>query len=367
VDVTLSAIKADIGGWVGHSVTHPDTLARAEELMAAAKRQGVILDYRVMNCGDDLQLIMTHQHGEDSEVIHRLAWETFSRCTEVAKRLKLHGAGQDLLTDAFSGNVKGMGPGLAEMTVTEREAETVIVFMADKTASGAWNLPLFRMFADPFNTPGLVIAPNLHCGFSFEVHDVMAAKKIVFNSPEEVYDMLVYLGSPGHFAVKNVYHRDSKQIAASASTQKLSMLAGRYVGKDDPVLVVRCQGTFPAVGEVLEAFSSVNIVEGWMRGSHNGPLMPVGFASAKCTRFDGPPRCIAAGFQLANGTLIGPCDMFGDVAFDPAREKALQVADILRTMGPFEPHRLPLDQMEYTTMPEVSKRLAPRFVPIDDD
>lgn len=366
MEVTISAIKADIGGWVGHSVTHPDTLARARELMAEAAGRGVVRDYRVLNCGDDLQLIMTHGHGEDSEVIHHLAWDVFSACTVVAKRLKLHGAGQDLLADAFSGNVKGMGPGLAEMTVTEREAETVIVFMADKTASGAWNLPLYRMFADPFTTPGLVIAPNLHCGFSFEVHDVMEAKKIVFNAPEETYDMLVYLGSPGHYAVKNVYHRDTGQIAASASTQRLSMLAGRYVGKDDPVLIVRCQGSFPAVGEVLEAFANLNIVEGWMRGSHNGPLLPVGFDMAKCTRFDGPPRCIAAGFQLAEGMLIGPCDMFDDVAFDPARERALQAADMLRSMGPFEPHRLALDAMEYTTMPEVSKRLASRFEPIDE-
>jgi fructose 1,6-bisphosphate aldolase/phosphatase len=30
-------------------------------------------------------------------------------------------------------------------------------------------------------------------------------------------------------------------------------------------------------------------------------------------------------------------------------------------MGPFEPHRLPLEEMEYTTMPEVAKKLAQRF------
>ncbi len=367
MDVTLSAIKADIGGWVGHSVTHPETLEKANELMAEAKDEGTVLDYRALNCGDDLQLIMTHPHGDNSEVIHGLAWDVFSSCTAVAKRLKLHGAGQDLLSEGFSGNVKGLGPGLAEMTVSERTAESVIVFMADKTASGAWNLPLYRMFADPFNTPGLVIAPSLHGGFSFEVHDVLEGKKIVLNAPEETYDMLIYLGSSGRYAVKNVYHRDTGYIDASASTQKLSMLAGRYVGKDDPVLIVRCQGSYPAVGEVLEAFSNVNIVEGWMRGSHNGPLLPVGFSSAKCTRFDGPPRCIAAGFQLAEGMLIGPLDMFDDVAFDPARERALQVADILRSMGPFEPHRLPLDEMEYTTMPEVSKRMESRFEPIVGD
>ena len=44
------------------------------------------------------------------EAIHKMAWETFERCTEVARKLKLYGAGQDLLSDAFSGNIMGMGP-----------------------------------------------------------------------------------------------------------------------------------------------------------------------------------------------------------------------------------------------------------------
>ncbi|GIS74191.1 MAG: hypothetical protein CM1200mP11_4060 [Nitrosopumilaceae archaeon] len=34
--------------------------------------------------------------------------------TEVAKKEGLYGAGQDLLRDSFSGNVKGMGPGVAD-------------------------------------------------------------------------------------------------------------------------------------------------------------------------------------------------------------------------------------------------------------
>ena len=125
--------------------------------------------------------------------------------------------------------------------------------------------------------------------------------------------------------------------------------------------IVRSQGKFPAVGEVLEPFAQPHIVEGWMRGSHNGPLMPVSFRQSNPTRFDGPPRVIAAGFQLANGKLVGPLDMFDDPAFDNARKEANDIADILRRHGPFEPHRLPLEEMEYTTMPEVSKKLKGRF------
>lgn len=38
-----------------------------------------------------------------------------------------------------------------------------------------------------------------------------------------------------------------------------------------------------------------------------------------------------------------------------------QIADMLRRHGPFEPHRLPLQEMEDTTLPKIMGRLADRF------
>ena len=37
--VTLSIIKADVGGFVGHSDVHPALLSRAEECLAEAKEK----------------------------------------------------------------------------------------------------------------------------------------------------------------------------------------------------------------------------------------------------------------------------------------------------------------------------------------
>lgn len=360
-EITLSVIKADVGGYVGHSSLHSDLIEKARGKLKAAMEKGLLIDSHVSRCGDDLELIMTHEKGVDSADIHGLAWNTFVSCTEVAKELKLYGAGQDILKDAFSGNVKGMGPGVAEMSFEERTSEPVIVFMADKTSAGAWNLPLFKMFADPFNTAGLVIDPSMHEGFIFEVLDVRENRSVSFSCPEELYDLLMFIGAVGRFAVKTVRRKKDGAIAAAASTQKLSLDAGKYVGKDDPVMIVRCQSGLPAVGEALEPFVLPHLVEGWMRGSHNGPLMPVAFYEANPSRFDGPPRVIAAGFQLRKGKLIGPRDMFDDPAFDHSRKKANEVADYMRAHGPFEPHRLGLDVMEYTTMPALMKKLEGRF------
>ena len=216
--ITLSVIKADVGGYVGHSTVHPELLEAARARIAEAIRQKLLVDGYVTHCGDDLELIMTHRKGVDDAEIHKFAWDAFVSCTEIAKRLKLYGAGQDLLSDAFAGTVRGMGPGVAEMDFVERPSEPVVVFLADKTSPGAWNLPLFQIYANPFNTPGLVIDPAMHQGFEFEVLDVFERKSIRFSCREEMYEMLMFIGAPRRYMVKRVYRRSDREIVASAST-----------------------------------------------------------------------------------------------------------------------------------------------------
>ncbi len=365
VKTTISVIKADIGSLAGHHVVHPDTMAAASKVLVDAKREGLIKDFYVTHVGDDLQLIMTHDKGEDSPDIHGLAWKAFSEAAKVAKDLGLYAAGQDLLSDAFSGNIRGLGPGVAEMEIEERPAEPIIVFMADKTEPGAFNMPLYKIFADPFNTAGLVIDPRMHGGFIFQILDVFEGKVVELKAPEESYDILALIGTPGRYVVKRVYRKSDHEIGAVVSSERLNLIAGKYVGKDDPVAIVRAQSGFPATGEVLEPFAFPHLVAGWMRGSHHGPLMPVGLRHAKCTRFDGPPRIAALGFQVKNGRLIGPADLFDDPAFDEARRTASQIADYLRRHGPFMPHRLGPEEMEYTTLPDVLEKLKDRFVKTD--
>ncbi len=360
--VTISLIKADIGGLVGHSVVPKELIEGAKEKLKKAKEENIIIDFYVFNAGDDLELLMSHDKGVNSEEIHKLAWNTFKELTEeVSKKLKLYGAGQDLLKDAFSGNIRGMGPGIAEMEFEERKSEPLLVFAADKTEPGAWNPYLYKIFADPFNTAGLVISPKLGKGFTYEVMDLKRGKTVKLNAPEEIYELLALIGTPAWFVIKDVFSRYNGEIAASASTSRLSLIAGKYVGKDDPALLIRAQHEFPAVGEILEAFSFPYYVAGWMRGSHIGPLMPVSLKHSQCTRFDGPPRVVGLGFQVSDGKLIGPKDMFDDPAFDYTRQKAMEMAEVMRRHGPFMPHRLGLDEMEYTSLPEVMKKLEGRW------
>ncbi|MEM3124105.1 MAG: fructose-1,6-bisphosphatase, partial [Nitrososphaerota archaeon] len=305
---TVSVIKADVGSVAGHHRPHQEMLRYAVDTLGEAVRNGVIGSGYVTHCGDDIVLVMSHSRGENNPDIHGLAWMIFREVTEkVAKKMKLYGAGQDLLSDAFSGNVRGLGPGVAELEFEERGSDPIIVFAADKTEPGAWNMPLYRIFASPDNTAGLVIDPKLHDGFKFEVLDLLESKVVTLSTPQETYDLIGLIGTPGRYAISRIYRAFDNEPAAAASTTRLSLIAGRYVGKDDPVMLVRCQSGFPAVGEVLAAFAVPPLVSGWMRGSHRGPLMPVSFKRGQnvVSYFDGPPRVMAMGWQVSDGKLVG--------------------------------------------------------------
>jgi fructose 1,6-bisphosphate aldolase/phosphatase len=92
--------------------------------------------------------------------------------------------------------------------------------------------------------------------------------------------------------------------------------------------------------------------------------MPVGQKDPKYTAFDGPPGLVALGFQAANGEIANDdngkpmiADMFGDPAFDQARNEAMIYATMLRPMGEFEPARLGPEEMEYTSLQQVLEKL----------
>jgi fructose 1,6-bisphosphate aldolase/phosphatase len=84
---------------------------------------------------------------------------------------------------------------------------------------------------------------------------------------------------PGRYVVDTVTTKDGEPIL-SASTDRLHNIAGVYVGKDDPICLVRTQKMFPATEEVGSVFNNPHYVAGNTRGSHNMPLMPVKLNSA---------------------------------------------------------------------------------------
>ena len=221
--VTISTIKCDVGSLAGHYIVPKPLFDIAEKNLKKAEKKGLINNFYVFNAGDDLELLMVHEKGEQNQKIHRLAWDTFKECANKASQLKLYAAGQDLLKTAFSGNVRGMGPGVAEIEIEERASDPIVVFAADKTSAGSFNYPLFRIFADPMNTAGLVIDPNMICGFKFEVIDTKENKSIILKCPEEMYELIALIGTVGRYVVSRVWRASDNLICAASSVSKLSL------------------------------------------------------------------------------------------------------------------------------------------------
>jgi fructose 1,6-bisphosphate aldolase/phosphatase len=360
--VTLSVIKADIGSIGGH-------IAPSGKLLDTVRNhvknhgEGLIFDSYLSHTGDDIAILMTHVQGAGDERIHKLAWDAFVSGTAVAKGQGLYGAGQDLLKDAFSGNVRGMGPAVCEMEFDERPNEPFLFFAADKTDPGAYNLPLYLAFADVMNTPGLILSPKMSQGFRFVIMDVNYTEGdriIELNAPEDIYDIAALLRDTERFVVESVWSRATGEQAAVVATSRLHNIAGKYTGKDDPVMLVRSQMNFPATGEILAPYSIGHFVAGCMRGSHQMPLMPVALNSGT-SYFDGPPLVSCAAFAMHEGRLTEPWDAFSHPFWNSVRDKVAGKAVEIRRQGFFGGAMLPMSELEYTGIMEKLKVLEERF------
>lgn len=360
--VTITAVKADVGSIGGHIQPDPKMKETIQKFLETAK--GVdIIDFHIQSVGDDIGIVMSHTHGENSERVHRLAWDAFCKATEVAKALGLYGAGQDLLKDSFTGNIRGLGPAIAEMEFEERPGETLVLFQADKTEPGAYNLPLYLMFADPMHNSGLMLSPKMAEGFNFEIIDVEKTEcdsVISLNTPEELYDIAALIRNNHKFIVERVFSRTTGEIAAVNCTTRLSLIAGKYVGKDDPIMLVRAQSQFPATGEILSPFTISHYVSGFMRGSHIGPLTPVP-VNSDISYFDGPPIVAATAFNVKNGKLSSFMDCFANQFWELIRKKANQKALFIREQGFSGPAMLEDKELEYGGITERLEKLRERF------
>jgi len=359
---TITAIKADIGSVGGHIIPSQRVLDSVINHVHQ-HHHGLLIDYHVSFTGDDIAILTSHDRGVDNEDVHKLAWDAFVRGTETAKDQGLYGAGQDLLKDAFSGNVKGLGPAVAEIEFQERTNEPFLFFLADKTDPGAYNLPLYLSFADPMHCPGLILSPKMFKGFRFDIMDVSyieADRVISLNAPEELYDIAALLRNPEQYVVEAIYSREDGEQAVSLSTTRLHNIAGKYVGKDDPVMLVRVQGAFPATGEVLSPYQIGHYVAGFMRGSHNGPLMPSKLNSP-ISFFDGPPVVSCSAYCVHEGRLTSPKDAFDHPFWDHVRSKVSQKAVDIRRQGFIGNAMLPDAELEYGGIGERLEQLDQRF------
>jgi fructose 1,6-bisphosphate aldolase/phosphatase len=372
--ITLSVIKADVGSIGGHTRPSQRMLDSVRGRLADARRRQLVLDGLVTYTGDDIAMIMSHTRGVGAPDIHAFAWDSFVAATHDAATDGLYGAGQDLLVDAPSGNIRGAGPAVAEIEFDrdpadkDRPAEPFLVFAGDKCSPGAYSYPLYAVFCDPMHNGGLLLSPKLHRGFRLTIIDMDhkghdGDRVIALDVPERVWDVACLLQNPDRFAVEAIHsrHRPDEQIV-SVSATRLHNIAGTYTGKDDPVAIVRTQGIFPAPEEVIEPYMLGHFVTGDTRGSHVMPLMPV----AIDTTVSGPyclpiVSCLAFSMDPAGIFTREHVDVFGNVAWDATRLKVQQKADEWRRQGFIGPTMASHAELAYTGIVDTLAALDREF------
>ncbi|MEK7709796.1 MAG: fructose 1,6-bisphosphatase, partial [candidate division NC10 bacterium] len=175
----VKATKADVGGVGGHVVA-------AEEVKSAIGKfvldnnlfQGepIFTSLMVTHTGDDVAITGIMSERIPMSVVDELMWDALQLGADKAGELGLYGPGQDLIADAFTGNLRGAGPATIALPLPLRPdnpSQTVLVSFADKTEPMAYNYYATGAYLLPrFNT-GLVIAHSkMKRGYLMDIVDL---------------------------------------------------------------------------------------------------------------------------------------------------------------------------------------------------
>jgi fructose 1,6-bisphosphate aldolase/phosphatase len=375
--ITLSAIKADVGSIGGHTRPSGEMMEAVRSAAEKAVESGLLVDAFVSSTGDDIAITMSHTRGKDDTDIHQFAWNAFLEGTAIAQKYGLYGAGQDLLVDAPSGNIRGAGPGVAELEFDHepttargagrsvRPAESFMVFAADKCGPGAYNLPIFLSFADPMYCAGLML-PRLIQGFKFNIIDMNNTggdSIIELNAPEDYYRLAILLRDNERFGIDSIDSRTyPDEPAAAISAMRLHNIAGTYTGKDDPIALIRNQGIFPAPEEIVSPFAKAHYIGGDARGSHVMPLMPVPL-NTPVTGIYCLPIVSCVGFSLSEEGKFSHSyiDFFDNPSWDYVRTRAQEKGIEMRQQGWSGAAMLPYTELEYGGFRDVVTDLEGKF------
>ncbi len=372
-ELTFTVIKADCGSVGGHTRPSDRMLETVGKSIAG---QPWVVDHLVTYTGDDIAIITTHTLGTASSTVHRACRAAFDAAAAVASEEGNYGAGQDLFATAPSGNVRGTGPGVAEISFKplppHRPAESIAVFAADKCGPGAYNMALYYAFADPARSSGFLLSPDIARGFTFIIEDMNhrvergappTHRQIRLNSPEDNLSIIALLREIDRYGVARIHSRvHPEEVAVAVTTDRLHNITGTYQGKDDPVMIVRNQRIFPALEEVVDPFRLTPLVTGDARGSHTMPLMPVPIRTAVAGAYCLPiVSCLALSVNAEGKFSANAVDTFGNVAWDRYRQMAQEKADWMRQQAPFGVGMASQEEIAYTGLAKLQKALEQRF------
>ena len=388
----IKATKADVGGVGGHVVAADEvksTIAKFVLDNNGYRGEPIFTSLIVTHTGDDCAVTGIMSERADMSVVDELMWDALQEGATKAAELGLYGPGQDLVADAFTGNLRGAGPATVALPFPVRKenaSQTVLVSFADKTEPMAFNYFATGAYLLPrFNT-GLVIAASaMKRGYFFDIVDLdtkaqaveagahprdpkaldgkmeelakgLQEKVIRLRAPEDLYD-IEGLCRSSRFVIARIWSRTEKdepgQLGYICSAERLHNIKTKkgftYGGKDDPVLLAFAQGDWPAPGEITSPWAACPMVAGDCRGSHNLHILPMPINS-QTSFWSGPIiSAITLSCNIHTGRIGAISDQFAlGTPWDSVRRQASDLAIQFRNAhGIKQPATLHEDELEY--------------------
>lgn len=392
-DVYVS--KCDVGGSGGHvEVAGPVEGTFAEHILRFNRYDGnkpLFLSLIIDHTGDDVAVkgVIPRDVAERHlGVIDELVFDAFWKAAEKAKELGQYGPGQDLKSDAFTGNMHGLGPARVTLPLPlhpENSSQVVLIATSDKTEPAVFNHLAAGAYMNPrFNTGLLVAESNMKNGYVFEIVDLdtktlameqgispndeeainkrmgelgQEERYIVFNTPEESIDVSRLLLDTSRYVVTRIFSRDENgepgKLGYVVSAERLHNIETPkgfvYGGKDDPTAAMLAQGDWPAPGEITSVFANTPLVAGNCRGGHWLHLYPAPI-NFPTTFWSGP---IVSAITLSINTHTGRIGSISDQfpigsPWDQYRlDAANKMRDHRAAHGFLQPGTLPAKDQEY--------------------
>ena len=388
----IKATKADVGGVGGHVVAAEEVKSVIAKFVLennAFKGEPIFTSLIVTHTGDDIAVTGIMAESVDMSVVDQLMWDALQEGARKASELGLYGPGQDLVADAFTGNLRGAGPATVVLPLPLRKdnpSQTVLVSFADKTEPMAFNYYATGAYLLPrFNTGLVIAASKMKHGYIMEIVDLdtkaqaieagahprdqkaldgkmeelakgLQEKVISLRAPEDLYD-IEGLCRSSRFVVARIWSRNETGerdgLGYVCSAERLHNIKTKkgftYGGKDDPVLLAFAQGDWPAPGEITSPWAACPMVAGDCRGSHYLHILPMPINS-QTSYWSGPIiSAITLSCNIHSGRIGAISDQFAlGTPWDYVRAKASELAVQFRAAhGIRQPATLPEDELEY--------------------
>ncbi|MCK4739690.1 MAG: fructose 1,6-bisphosphatase [Deltaproteobacteria bacterium] len=340
---TISILKSNLGDFAAQIRLCPELLDVIREGFQIATDEGVILDSVIHLTGRELLLLITHTHDKGSSEVEGIVIDAFNASVAIAKDLRLPISAPLFSDENPSGGLLEKGFTVLEFDFNLHCDEDIVVLVSDKNVGGIWNLPFYRIFADPLNTSGLVKDALMTEGFIFQLADRRLGREAEFRTPEDLHRLLSVIGGASRYDVTTVRRVSDNEVAGLVAVNNSGIKGSPHSSIKRPqeegsgeVAVLRCGQGFATIEEVTAPFKSLQLGIA-TEGRSLTTLMPLSLSDSLNFQVENLAPVLAIGYSVRGGRLLGPNDLFGSPSFESARDCALGLSESLRVQGVFGP------------------------------